>query len=239
MARNLIVLDTETAPTMKHNDDKAHPETSRVYDAGWIIANRDGNILVERSFIVSETFFNAGWMNSAYYADKLPQYREGMGKEWVPASFIEVWRAFKQDVKEYDVKDVWAFNARFDETALNATIRAFSNGFQGFFIPFKCNVRDIWDFAGSTICKTKKYVKWCFDNGKMTASGNPATNAETVFAYLSQQLDFKERHTALNDCHIELAILLACFKRKQKARQSKGQGWRDAYKIAKAMREAQ
>lgn len=234
MSRNFIVLDTETAPTVNHKDDQAHPETSRVYDAGWIIANKDGEELGRRSFVVSETFYNSSMMRSAYYADKLPQYREGICHgEWEIASFIDVWRTMKNDIKEYDVRDIWAFNARFDEIALNTTIRAYSNGFAGFFFPYKTRVRDIWDFAGSTICNTKKYVKWCVVNGRLTASGNPQTNAETVFAYLKNNLDFVERHTALSDCEIELAILQACFKRKQKARQSKGQGWRDAAKIIK------
>lgn len=236
MSRNFIVLDTETAPTVKYNDNNAHPETSRVYDLGWIVANREGDVLAERSFVITETFFNVGMMNSAYYADKLPQYREELGREWVPVSFIEAWRTFKQDVKDYGVRDVWAFNARFDEMALNATIRAYSNGFQGFFIPFKCHARDIWDYAGSTICNTKKYVKWCFNNGKISPKGNPLTNAETVYSYLVNEHDFTEDHTALSDCHIELKILLAGLKRKQKARHSKGQGWRDASKIAKSMK---
>lgn len=235
MSRNFIVLDTETAPTVAYADGNAHPETSRVYDLGYVVSDRKGNVVEKRSFIIAETFFNASLMNSAYYADKLPQYNAGIGKECKPVSFLEAWRTFKQDIKEFGVKDVWAFNARFDETSLNATMRAFSNGFQGFFVPFKCNMRDIWDFAGSTICNTKKYVKWCFENGKTTAKGNPSTNAETVYSYLTKQTDFKERHTAADDAGIELEILLACFKRKQKARQTCGQGWRDAYKIAKNM----
>ena len=237
MSRNFIVIDTETAPTIA-NKDYPVAATSRVYDLGYIVANRNGEILEKRSFIISETFFKDEWMNSAYYAEKLPQYYAGMGTEWQVTSFLAAYRQFRADVERYRVKDVWAFNARFDDSVLNATIRAFSNGFKQTFIPEKCQVRDIWDFAGSTICNTKKFVEWCFENGKLTAKGNPSTSAETVYSYLINKLDFTERHTALNDCEIELAILLACFKRKQKARHSKGQGWRDAYKIAQEVKGA-
>lgn len=234
MGRNFIVLDTETAPTVKHADGQAHPETSRVYDLGWIVSDAHGNALEKRSFIIADTFFKE-WMNSAYYAEKLPQYYIGMGTEWQVVSFLDAWRIFRQDIKNHDVRDIWAFNARFDETALTATIRAFSNGFQGFFFPFKCRIRDIWDYAGSTICNTKKYVKWCMKNGMTTGKGNPRTDAEAIYSYLNGMLDFKERHTALSDCEIELAILTAAKRRKQKARHSKGQGWRDASKIKRSL----
>lgn len=232
--KNFIVLDTETAPTETFSDGRVHPETSRVYDLGWIISDGE-NILAERSFIIAETFFNHALMNSAYYTSKLPQYYEGMGREWKVVSFLEAWRAFKQDVRDYGVSDVWAFNARFDEMACNATIRDYSNGFQSFFIPYGIRVRDIWDYAGGSVCNTTKYVKWCMENEKLTASNNPSTSAETIYQYLTGAIDFVENHTALQDCHCELFILNKARKRKQKTRHSKGQGWRDAAKIKKEL----
>lgn len=231
---NFIVLDTETAPTVNYNDGKAHPETARVYDLGYVVCDGNGKVLMERSFIITDTFFNDRLMNSAYYAEKLPQYRTGMGHEWDPVSFSMAWQTFKSDVKTYGVKTVWAYNARFDETALNATIRAYSNGFAGFFIPYGVKVKDVWDYA-SCLTGTKKYVKWAFDNGFTTPTGNPSTGAEAVYRYLTKNLDFTERHTALSDAHIELSIMLAAKRRKAKTRHSKGQGWRDAAKIAKQL----
>ena len=95
-------------------------------------------------------------------------------------------------------------------------------------------VRDIWDYAGSTICNTSKYVKWCRDHGFVSKSGNPSTTADTVGKYLRGSLEYQECHTALSDAEDETAILLAAMKRHQKARHSMGQGWRDASKLAKA-----
>ena len=75
--KNFIVFDTETAPTVKHYDRRAHPETSLVYDFGWVVVDgNDFSIKEERSFIIAETFTNHQLMNSAYYANKLPQYIE-------------------------------------------------------------------------------------------------------------------------------------------------------------------
>lgn len=229
-----IVLDTETAPTIEHKDGKAHPETSRVYDLGYVVCDADGSILVERSFIVADTFFDERLMKSAYYANKLPQYHNGIGRAWIPVSFLAAWKQFKDDIKAFNVKTVWAYNARFDETALNASIKAYSNGFASFFVPYGVKVKDVWDFA-SCITGTRKFAQWAFDQGFTTAAGNPSTSAETVYRYLTNDNEFIEDHTALSDAKIELAILLAAKRRKSKTRHSKGQGWRDAAKITKTL----
>ena len=233
MSRKFIVLDTEGVPTTKHPDNQAHPETSLFYDLGFIVADRDGKIYEEQSFINSDVFFQDELMNSAYYAKKIPQYYVGMNTEWKIASTKKIWIAFKDAIHKYDVRDIWAYNVRYDMTVCNNTMHTASNGFSSWFKPFKCTYRDIWDYAGSTICNTRKYVKWCKDHGFLSATGHPQTSADVVAKYVYGEMDFNERHTALDDCHCELDILLAGLKRKQKARKSMGQGWRDASKLAK------
>lgn len=230
-----VVLDTETAPLVKHYDNRAHPETSAVYDFGYCVVDGNANTVVcERSFVVAETFYNINAMNSAYYADKLPQYHEGIKNgEWTVSSLLEIWRTFKADCKRFNVKTAWAYNCRFDEIALNNTIRAYSNGYVNWFIPFGIKVRDIWDYA-SNITSSKSYLKFIVANGLFTATGNPSTGAETVYKFITQNRDYVEHHTALEDARIELKILLAAKAKKTKTRHSsKGQGWRDSAKAFK------
>ena len=109
---NFVVIDTETTPITKTNDVRA--DLMRVYDFGYIIANDKGETLVARSFVISDTFYNDQLMNSAYYADKLPQYRAGLGKEWEVVSLAEAKRIFAKDCRAYNVHKAWAFNGRFD-----------------------------------------------------------------------------------------------------------------------------
>lgn len=228
---NYVVLDTETAPTVNYKDDKAHPETSLVYDFGYTIRDCNDCEIVARSFVISETFTNDKLMKNAYYADKLPQYREGTAmddsKEWRMVSFYEAWTTFKADCKLYNVKTAWAYNARFDLTALNNTLETYSNGYARFFFPYKMKVRDVWDYA-SNITGSKRYVELCVANGKFTASGNPQTGAEMVYQFITQDSEFIERHTAYSDACIENAILGAARAKHAKTRHSMGQGWRDA-----------
>lgn len=220
--KNFIVIDTETAPTVKM--PKPCPELSRVYDMGYIIANNH-EVIEKRSFIISDTFFDDSLMNSAYYASKKPIYQNGMNKEWKVASFLTAYKQFMQDVETYKIKEVWAYNVKFDVEALNATIKSYSNGFNEKFFPENIAIRDIWTAAGRTVCNTKKYCKWCRERGKVSPKGNPSTTAETVYQYITKNDDFAERHTALQDSEIELQILRTIKTYHKKMPKNIGRGW--------------
>lgn len=45
-----------------------------------------------------------------------------------------------------------------------------------------------------------------------TDSGNYSTSAETAFKFLTNNAEFVEAHTALNDSEIETTILLFCYE---------------------------
>lgn len=238
--KNFIVFDTETAPTVKHYDRRAHPETSLVYDFGWVVVDgNDFSIKEERSFIIAETFTNHQLMNSAYYANKLPQYIERgrlFAADWFIVSFYTAWDTFLKDIKTYDITDVWAWNIHFDNVTLDHTINVYSNGFMNTFLPTSCNYRDAWDYVSSRCCVTEKYINWCIENGYTSAKGNPSTKAETCYRYLNAENDFIESHTALDDAKIEAMMVIKAKKRHAKGAMTIGQGWRypaNARKILK------
>lgn len=237
----VVVLDTETAPIVGcPNDGNAHPELSRVYDFGYTIVPKRGSVsdtVVSRSFVITDTFTDPMLMNSAYYKDKLPQYREGArfdGKgEWNAVSFLEAWTQFKRDCKQFGVTEVWAYNARFDRTALNATIAAYSGGYARFFTPYGVKWFDLW-VAAQRITGTVRYVDWCYAHDMVTPSGNPKTSVESVTAYLNDDIDFAERHTALDDAMHEAAILERLYRYSHTSNpKTLGNGWRAAARIAK------
>lgn len=229
---NFIVLDTEALTDARDKNLGAH---ALVYDLGIVVANRAGEVLDKFSLVNTDVFLKPEKMATAYYHEKLPQYQEGVGDMWEPMDWQHITELFRSVVMDYKVKDVWAYNVNFDQAACNYTTSELSNRWRRYFAPYGTRWRDIWDYAGSTLCNTKKYVKWCIEHDMLNASGNPSTSADTVGKYLRNSLDYVEQHTALSDAEDELAILLAAFKRKQKARHSKGQGWRDAARIAKQM----
>lgn len=208
---NRIILDTETAGNVEKH------ETLRVYDFGFQVVDSKFNVLMERRYFVSEIFGNHELMNSAYYANKLPQYYQALAnKEVEIRSWLAISKEFAEICKAYNVKEVWAYNAGFDRDATNATTEALSNGFKTWFMPYGVTWKCIQHAAACTICNSRNYFKFALDNGFISAKGNLSTKAEHVYAYLTNNADYKEEHTALEDVKIETAILAAVKRRHQK-----------------------
>ena len=75
---------------------------------------------------------------------------------------------------------------------------------------------DLWLMALETICCKKSYQVFCAESGRYNNRGNCQTNAESVFAYLTDNPNYCEEHTALEDSKIELEIFNACIKSHKK-----------------------
>ena len=70
-----VVLDTETCPIDKDLQG-VDPRNMWVYDIGWAIIDKRGNVYKTRSFLNTDIFLEeAELMKSAYYADKIPKYK--------------------------------------------------------------------------------------------------------------------------------------------------------------------
>ena len=209
------VLDTEATNTGKANLARFGVGAS-VYDLGYIIADQDGAIMYERSIILAETFNNAALMESAYYAAKIPAYYDGLahGKHQLMTTKAAI-DLLRSDLKEWNVRDVWAYNAYFDRDALYSTIEQASNGWQKFALPYGVKWRDILDYTRRTIAHTKKYAAFAGSHGLLTKAGKPRVTADAVGKYLRGK-DYSEQHTALSDARDELFILQRCLKSKKK-----------------------
>lgn len=74
-----VVLDTETCPIDKDLQG-VNPHNMWVYDIGWAIIDK-GTVYKTRSFLNTDIFFEeVELMKSAYYADKIPKYKEKQKK---------------------------------------------------------------------------------------------------------------------------------------------------------------
>ena len=230
-----LVIDTETAP-MRKVPMHLMAANSLVYDMGGVVRDtKTGEIVHSFSFIIADTFYNNTMMQSAYYANKLPQYHEGVAKGlWTSVSFKYAYDYIHNIIAQYGIKTVWAYNAQFDMATLNNTINHYSNGWVTDFFPSHVTVKDVWTRCAN-ITGTKKYVSYCIDNGYLTTNGNPKTSAEIVYRYLTQNHNFIEAHTALNDAEIEAFILTCAQKNKKKAMKGIGRGYKMAADMAKSM----
>ena len=124
MAKKLyyMVVDTETATLPFANEIAGNnPERKKriaiakplIYDIGWTITDRAGNILDSKQFLIAETFSVPSVFNTAYYAEKRPRYLEMLRNgETVIKPWNEVMEIFIADMSTVD--GVGAFNSMFD-----------------------------------------------------------------------------------------------------------------------------
>lgn len=214
-----IVLDTETCP-IDNTLEGVDPTNMLVYDIGWVITDKRGFVYKTRSFVVSDVFEGeARRMASAYYAAKLPQYRDDIitGKR-ICKTLYEIREILKADMAEYGVNEIYAHNMRFDYYALNRTQEYLTNGRFKYFFPYGTEICDTLKMARDVIGKMPSYVKFCEKHGFLTKNGRCKMTAESLYAFIKNDPDFKESHTALEDVLIEKTIMAHCYKQKKAMR---------------------
>jgi hypothetical protein len=128
-----------------------------------------------------------------------------------------------RDIVEFEITDGYAYNSGFDENVFEfncewfKTINPLDN----------IQVHDIRGYVMEKIAFTEAYKNFCEEQTLYTESGNYSTTAETVFRYLTDNIEFIEEHTALADSDIELSILINCIDR--------GGQWDTDYKVYRSI----
>ena len=214
----IMMLDTETCNTRNDENGNLDMRDVLVYDKGWQVIDKHGNVYEKKSYIAKEIFFGmSDVMTSAYYANKIPKYLEEIAKgERVVASFYEIRKDFLDTMKRYNTNIVCAHNARFDYNALNTTQRYLTKSKYRYYFPYGTKVWDTLKMARSVVAKTPTYKRFCEENGYMTKNNQVKLTAEILYRYITRDNEFVESHTGLEDVDIERQILAYCF-RKHKA----------------------
>ena len=121
-----LVLDTETAtisqyaqlPEERQKDFAlGHPI---VYDIGWLLMERNGNIVKQKSYLVSETFGNVELFKTAYYKEKRNQYLIDLKQGLI---VLSTWDNIMKELQaDMEVSEYFcAYNASFDMRAIRYT----------------------------------------------------------------------------------------------------------------------
>ena len=208
-----IVLDTETCPVDKELNEVV-PTNMWTYDCGWAVVDKRGKVYKVRSFVNADIFLGEkDLMQSAYYANKIPQYWEDIksGKR-VLTSFHNIRQTLLADIAEFEVKEIYAHNMRFDYGTLNTTQRWLTKSKYRYFFPKDLVVCDTLKMARDVIAKMPTYKRFCEEHGFITKNGQASLKAETLYKFISKNLDFIESHTGLEDVMIEKEILAYCYK---------------------------
>lgn len=209
MRKVFAILDIETIT-----------DARLAFDIAWIVYDSKGNELERRNYLVSEIvntpFYEILVRRDSFMKNKAQYYMDAAAFNSINyATLDHICADFAGIADRYHAKvAMCAYNAKFDFNVLNDNMQAYYG--ENFFNS-DVEIVDIMTMALATICDTNKYVRWCILNNMTTEKGNVYTNAQTVYAYLTQNIDYVEEHHALADCEIEADIYFKAraYRKKQ------------------------
>ena len=199
-----MTIDTETANGL---------DCPLAYDLGLAIHDKHGNVYETASYVIYDIYAREkDLMKSSYYAEKLPKYEIALKSgERKMISVFTAKKIVKALCDEYNVKAIIAHNARFDYRSLTTTIRYTSKSKYRYFLPYGIPLYDSMKMAEDTICKQKRYIKFCKENGYLCKNGKVRKTAEILYRYITKNNNFTEEHQGLDDVLIEIAITVKCM----------------------------
>lgn len=205
MSNYAIMLDTETA-----NDI----ESPMMYDCGFAIVDLNSGEIVERhSYVIAEIYLDKEFMSTAFFRDKIPQYEADLKNGTRKLVRLATCKKILADVaRRYNAQYLVAHNARFDYRSTNGTQRYMTSSEYRYFLPYGLKVVDTLKMARIKYKNNDEYGEFCYNNNFLTARGQRRYTAEILYRFITNNLDFEESHTGLEDCEIEAQILMDCLK---------------------------
>lgn len=173
-----------------------------IYHLAGIIHDRLGNIFAVFNYLIAEHYDE---IEKDTYAKKNFHKYEKMvqnGIVTVVPTEAEAVAMVDSLCDYYNVRYMMAYNTSFDfvKTACRDLI-------------INREFIDIYLMTLQTITHIKKYAKFCNENGLRAKNSGKSvsTSAESVYAYLTDNVLYEEEHTAFEDSKIEMEIFLACL----------------------------
>lgn len=202
MTEKCLMLDTETTNTI---DDPFY------YDLGFAVIDTSGHIYESGSFVNADIFLDEELMATAYFKDKIPQYWKEIkeGKRALKRH-TNIKKAVREVMKKWEIKYIVAHNARFDYRATNYTQRLLTSSKYRYFFPYGTKVLDTLTMSRQILKDSESYRNFCTKNGYVLQNGSPRFTAEVIYRWLTNDTDFEESHTGLEDVMIEAKIFAFC-----------------------------
>ena len=214
-----LMLDTETANTFNY-ENRLDRSSALVYDFGFAVIDKNGNIYEKYSFVTNEVFNHMQeTMQTAYYSNKIPQYYEEIKNGTrVVANLYEIRKTMCDLIAKYNMFAIVAHNARFDYGVCNSTQRYITKSKYRYFFPKGIEIWDTLKMARKIFGTNKNYIAFVEKNNFMTKhkTPRPRLTAEIIYRFLTNDLNFVESHTGLEDVLIEAQIFAYCMKSRKK-----------------------
>lgn len=175
------------------------------YNYGLVIHDRYGNIVATQNLLVAEHYHKI--KDDDYAKKNFHLYEQYLreGKISMVATEDEAISLMRNLCRFCRVKYIMAFNSGFDMTKTKC--KELLDEFE--FI-------DIWLIALQTLTHYKRFKAFCDNFNLKNKKGTCLTNAQTMYAYITNSPNYEEEHTALADSLIEMAIFVECLKTHKK-----------------------
>lgn len=195
---SVLILDVETISF----------EYNCICDIAWLIAERN-KCKIAKNFIVQEHLAKmaTGNFSQPKMAATMQEIASGRA---IVAPWADIMEELKRDFAE--ARNCYAYNASFDRGAIIKTCKALQDVNNTDWFSNQENFdkwRDLWAWASNTILYKKSFIDFCESNQLVTPKGFCSTSAETTLKFLKNDLDYVEKHTALEDIQDEFEIYLA------------------------------
>ena len=206
--RYLIFIDTETIGTLNVK------ESIIPFEIGMKVLDTETmKVVKEKSYLVRKLFNNKFIMLSTFSATKYPNYFDKLenDKRYKTCSANDISKDIKKTIERYNAKIMVAHNGNFDKTAMARLFEEF-----GVENPFEnIDLLDTMELS-KVITFSKDYANYCIahkdrlnsvkDSCFITNSGRVRTTAQAIYCYITDNENFEEAHTGLEDIDIEIEI---------------------------------
>ena len=204
----LMFIDTETIGTLNVKESVLPFEIGmKIYDT------ETGAKVKEKSYLVRKFFNNKYIMLSTFSATKYPNYFDKLenDKRYKAYSVKDIAQDLEKVINRYNIKVMVAHNGNFDKSAIARLFEDFGteNPME------KLNLLDTMEMS-KVITFSKAYADYCITNKDLlnsikesrfiTNSGRVRTTAQAIYSYLTNNPQFEEAHTGLEDIDIEIEI---------------------------------
>ena len=206
--RYLMFIDTETIGTLNVKESVLPFEIGmKIYDT------ETDKVVKEKSYLVRKFFNNKYIMLSTFSATKYPNYFEKLenDKRYKTYSVNDIATDIDKTIQRYGIKVMVAHNGNFDKVAIDRLFNEF--GIEN--VIEKLDLLDTMEIS-KIITFSKEYANYCIINKDIknsinessfiTNSGRVRTTAQAIYCYLTNDSEFKEAHTGLEDIDIEIEI---------------------------------
>ena len=206
----LLFVDTETIGSLFVKESVLPFEIGvKVFD------NEEQKIVKEKSYLIRKFFNNKYIMLSTFSATKYPNYFEKLenDKRYKNCSVNDFSQDLTKIVNRYNIKIMVAHNGLFDKLAIARLCEEFGtdNPIE------KLDLLDTMEIS-KVITYSKDYTNYCLkyeeiknsinESAFITNSGRVRTTAQAIYCYISNNENFEEKHTGLEDIDIEIEIYL-------------------------------